>query len=394
MIYFVVFILLLIPVVKYDWMAKTGGEKGWYYFSLIVLILLAGLRYRVGGDTLMYMSVFDECPTLDELKYFDFETAQYNPLWYVFNAFSKSIYNDFFVFQLIHACIVNPIFFSFFKKYCPNYYFSVILMYYVGYYCYFNMEVLRESLAICLLLLGTKCLLEKKWLPYYGLCVAALFMHYSALVMFLFPFLFLFFKKPSWVYQVLMFMAIFVLTAVVNIPMLLLSILSVDEQLMVLAEKYLANERNLMGMLSLVIRYLPLLGMIYLRERYEIRPKVDFTPIVMGVVVIYAFALNLTGLSRLVNYFVPFILIYTVNTVYYIISNIKVKFTLGYTVLAASMALLFFNYYYYYAKDVSDAYPNTKFYTIFYPYNSVFSPKHDEHRERFIENYRNVVIQF
>ena len=219
-------------------------------------------------------------------------------------------------------------------------------------------------------------------------------MHYSALVMFLFPFLFLFFKKPSWVYQVLMFMAIFVLTAVVNIPMLLLSILSVDEQLMVLAEKYLANERNLMGMLSLVIRYLPLLGMIYLRERYEIRLKVDFTPIVMGVVVIYAFALNLTGLSRLVNYFVPFILIYTVNTVYYIISNIKVKFTLGYTVLAASMALLFFNYYYYYAKDVSDAYPNTKFYTIFYPYNSVFSPKHDEHRERFIENYRNVVIQF
>ena len=51
MIYFIVFILLLIPVVKYDWMAKTGGEKGWYYFNLIVLILFAGLRYRVGGDT-------------------------------------------------------------------------------------------------------------------------------------------------------------------------------------------------------------------------------------------------------------------------------------------------------------------------------------------------------
>ena len=53
MIYFVVFILLLIPVVKYDWMAKTGGESKWYYFNLVVLILLAGLRYRVGGDTLM-----------------------------------------------------------------------------------------------------------------------------------------------------------------------------------------------------------------------------------------------------------------------------------------------------------------------------------------------------
>ena len=161
-----------------------------------------------------------------------------------------------------------------------------------------------------------------------------------------------------------------------------------------LAEKYLDSERNLMGMLSLLLQYLPLFGMIFLQERYKIRQKIDFTPIVMGVVVIYAFSMNLTGLNRLVNYFIPFILIYTVNTVYYMISNIKVKFTLGYTALAASLSVLCFNYYYYYAKDVSDAYPNTRFYTIFYPYSSVFSPEQDEHRERFIENYRDVLIQF
>ena len=65
MIYFVVFILLLIPVVKYDWMAKTGGESKWYYLNLVVLILLAALRYRVGGDTLMYMSVYDSFPKWD-----------------------------------------------------------------------------------------------------------------------------------------------------------------------------------------------------------------------------------------------------------------------------------------------------------------------------------------
>ena len=375
-------------------MAKTGGESKWYYLNLVVLILLAGLRYRVGGDTLMYMSVFDECPTLDELKYFNFDTAQYNPLWYIFNAISKSIYDDFFFFQFIHACIVNPIFFSFFKRYCPNYYFSVILLYYVGYFCYFNMEVLRESLCICFLLLGTRFLLEKRWIPYYTMCICALFMHYSALVMFLFPLLSVFFKKPSWTYQLILFIGIFAFTTVVNVPMLLLSALSLDEQLMVLAEKYLDKERNLMGMLSLLLQYLPLLGMIFLRERYNIRLKIDFTPIVMGVVVIYAFSMNLTGLNRLVNYFIPFILIYTTNTTYYVISNIERKLTLGYTALAASFALLCFNYYYYYAKDVSDAYPNTKFYTIFHPYHSVFFPEQDEHRERFIENYRDVVIQF
>ena len=394
MIYFVVFILLLIPVVKYDWMAKTGGEKGWYYFNLIALILLAGLRYRVGGDTLMYMSVFNEYPTLDELKYFDFDDAEYNPLWYIFNAISKSIYDDFFFFQLMHACVVNPIFFFFFKKYCPNYYFSAILLYYAGYFCYFNMEVLRESLCICVLLLITRFLLQKRWIPYYTMCILALFMHYSALVMFLFPLLFVFFKKPSWIYQAVLFVGIFAFVMVVNVPILLLSTLSLDENLMILAEKYLERQRNLMGMLSLVLQYLPVFGMIFLRERYNISKKTDFTPIVMGVVVIYAFSMNLTGVDRLVNYFVPFILVYTTNTVYHVLSNVEFKFTMGYTALTASLLLLGFNYYYYYTKDLSDVYPNTKAYTIFYPYHSVFWPEQDEHRERFTENYRNVAIQF
>ena len=107
MIYFVVFILLLIPVVKYDWLVKTGGEGKWYYFNLVVLIILAGLRYRVGGDTLMYMSVFDSFPKWDELKYFDFETAEYQPLWYVFTAICRTIYDDFAFFQLVHASILG-----------------------------------------------------------------------------------------------------------------------------------------------------------------------------------------------------------------------------------------------------------------------------------------------
>ena len=119
MIYVVVFILLLIPVVKYDLMAKSGGENKWYYLNLIVLILLAGLRYRVGGDTLMYMSVYNEWPAIDELKYFDFETALYNPLWYIYTSLPRSISDEFWVFQMIQAVIVNSVFFWFFKKYSP-----------------------------------------------------------------------------------------------------------------------------------------------------------------------------------------------------------------------------------------------------------------------------------
>ena len=116
MIYILVFILLLIPVVKYDLMAKSGGEGGWFFFNLVVLILLAGLRYRVGGDTLMYMSMYAEWPAIDELKYFDFEDALYNPLWYVYTSIAKSLSDEFWVLQIIQSVIVNCIFFHFFRK--------------------------------------------------------------------------------------------------------------------------------------------------------------------------------------------------------------------------------------------------------------------------------------
>ena len=136
--YFLIFVLLLIPVVKYDWMAKSGGENVWYYFSLMLLILFAGLRYRVGGDTMTYMAMFEEIPSLSEYKNFDFFEAAYQPLWYLLNMLSKSINESFTCFQLIHATILNVSFFHFFRKYCPNYYFSAILLYFLTYFCYFN----------------------------------------------------------------------------------------------------------------------------------------------------------------------------------------------------------------------------------------------------------------
>ena len=148
MIYILVFILLLIPVIRYDLMAKTGGEEKWYYLNLVVLILLAGLRYRVGGDTLMYMSMYDDMPAMDELRYFDFEEALYNPCWYVYVSVFRSMSDDFLLFQFVQAVIVNVVFFRFFKKYSPQYYFSAILLYYIGYYCYFNFIILSILGAI------------------------------------------------------------------------------------------------------------------------------------------------------------------------------------------------------------------------------------------------------
>ena len=395
MIYILVFILLLIPVVKYDLMAKSGGEGGWYFFNLVVLILLAGLRYRVGGDTLMYMSMYAEWPAIDELKYFDFEDALYNPLWYVYTSIAKSLSDEFWVLQIIQSVIVNCIFFHFFRKYSPQYYFSAILLYYVGYYCYFNMEVMREALCICILLLATSWLLEKKWIKYILVSIIATGIHYSAAVMLCFPLLMLLFKQSSWQWQLLVLFSVLALLNVVNVASLIISLLPVDEQLGMLVEKYIDIETSLMGMIAQVLKYLPVFGMIFIRSRYpELYPD-KFAPIVMGVVFAYAMAMGFAGFERLVNYFIPFIIVYLVHTVYYFISKVDFGISqISHMVLFLSLSLLTFNYAYYYMRGISTAQPGTSFYHRFAPYYSVLDPKIDVHRERYIENDREVSLNF
>ena len=374
-------------------MVKPGGEKGWYYFNLVVLILFAGLRYRVGSDTLMYMSMFYEWPKLDELRYFDFATATYNPLWYIFAALARSIYDDFTTLQIMHAVIVNCTFFWFFRKYCPKYYFSAILLYYIGYFCYFNMEVMRESLCICVLLLSTSFLLEKKWLLYFPMCVIGLFIHYSAAIMLVLPFLLLF-KRPSWKWEVVILLGVVVLMRVVNVPMLVLSLFGLNDQLILLIGGYIEEMRNVMGIISELLNFFPIFIFIYLREKHQITEENDFTPLMMGTVVVYALAMNVGIFSRFINYFVPFILVYSVNTVYRTLYWKFRDYQISYLLCLMAFFVLNFNMIRFYTKDMSESYPNTRAYVRYIPYHSVLNPKIDEHRERFVENDREVSIEF
>lgn len=394
MIYLFAFILLLIPVVKYDWMAKTGGEKGWYYLNLIVLILIAGLRYRVGGDTLMYMAMYDEWPALDELKYFDFEESKYNPLWYIYASVAKWFSEEFWVLQMMQSVIVNSIFFWFFKKYSPLYYFSAILVYFLGYYCYFNMEIMREILCISLMLLATSSLLEKKLIRYYLVCFVAVNLHYSALIMFLMPFAIWLFKKPSWILQLSILIVVFVALNILNLPAMIVNALPLDGQLSHLILSYIEIEISAGSMLYQLLLFLPVLGVIFIRTRIPIKDKFDLTPLVMASVFVYTCSIRIAGFSRFINYFVPFIIVYIVNTVYPILCLKFKELQVTYLVLMSTLVIYGFDLRYYYMRDMSDYYPNTTYYTIFYPYNSILDKKINEKRERFIENYREVQLLF
>lgn len=378
-------------------MAKKGGEDFWFYASLVLLILVAGLRYRVGGDTLVYMAEFNMYPKLDELKYFDFETARFNPLWYILNAFCRTVSDDFTFFQLLHALIVNYSFFHFFRKYCPYYYFTAILVWFVGYWCYFSMEILREILCISMLLWAVDWLLEKKLVKYYIVCIIALFMHYSAVIMLFFPLMYVVFKRPNWVLQLIILAGVICFTRLIDLASLIIGTFSLNDQLRIVLENYFeVDSKNLTGILFEIVKYLPVLGLIWLRERNGSDDEFDFVPIVSCMVVFTGFSTYVGVASRFLNYFAPFFVVVFVNTVYWLFS-IAEGWKNRHVSAVVTVLVLFvvsFEYIFYYVKDQSDIYPDTRRYSIFVPYHTVFNPVVEEKRESYVENLRDFAIFF
>lgn len=396
MIYIILLIFLSIPVVKYDLLAKKGGENLWFYSSLLLLILVAGLRYRVGGDTIVYMVEFTAYPKLDELRYFDFETARFNPLWYILNAACRSVSDSFTFFQFVHAIILNGTFFWFFRKYCPRFYFSAILVWFVGYWCYLSMEILREALSICMLMWATDWLLNKKYVRYYLICLLALAMHYSAVIMFFLPLAIWGFRRPNWKLQLMLLGVIVVVLIILDLPAMILGHFAFNEVLELSMDTYLEGKRNFNGIMIETIGYLPVLGTIWLRERNGIDDdEFDFTALVSCMFIFTGFSYYIGTAERFLYYLVPFFVVYFVNTLYALeYENCWRYKNISALVTVAVVFLLSFKYFQYYFRDRSDVYPNTRSYAIFVPYHTVFNPVVDSKREAYVENLRDFAIIF
>ncbi|MBL4677493.1 MAG: EpsG family protein [Mucilaginibacter sp.] len=293
MIYLLTLIMLAFFAFKYDFLKTHDGkpgliEKGSYNVALISLIAIAGLRYKVGGDTFTYMESFEDIPFIWDFKNFDFSTATFDPLWFVFSSISKSIINDFVFFQILHAIFINVIIFKFFKKF-TSFKFTAVLIYYLFLYEYFNMEIMRESLAICMLLLSYSFLETKKWYKYYLYALIGFLFHSSAIAMLILP---------------LLYNRKFKLVPVLILSALLLIILLLPEEFKTIMSLALFNDRlstrfflysevslNQNGVLLLAVVYILVPGLlILLSERYLIgKPvfrKMYFAYFCMAIIIL------------------------------------------------------------------------------------------------------------
>lgn len=187
MIYLIPILLTLIGVVVYDYKQVASFRGVWVGVSWLSLVLIAGLRYQVGGDTLTYMSDFQYIIVpLQDLTWDLIVENYYNVLWVVFNSACKSIWDDFTMVQLVHAVVVNSAVVYFFARHTKHI-FTALFFYTVCFFLFYNTEIMRASLAMAVFLFGFSTLEKKQWLRYLLVMVIAYGFHSEALVMLLFP---------------------------------------------------------------------------------------------------------------------------------------------------------------------------------------------------------------
>lgn len=376
LLYSLIFIFLFFFCYYYDVLRKTDKKVFFYWSVCVALILLAGLRYRVGGDTLSY---FDDYPTFPEFKEFpstNFKDLPYGFLFYTITAIAKLVSPDFFIFQLIQASIVNIAIFFFIKKYTP-YYFTAVLLYYLLMYFYFNMEIMRESMSVCISLFAMLFLLKRYYLKYYFLAIVAYYMHNSAIFLFVFPLIYYMLQK-NWIVFVSIFIGIsLVFFYLLQNPSILLSILPLKVVLKIWGYTSLGPMSTGGAILNYIhILALYLLYVVCKKHSY----RMDLMPFLKFNMLIYALTPFITGVYRLTNYFVVYEIIVLVNIFYLLLSHWRTKQYSCLRILTVAFILIVLKVQHA-TIDSSEYAAGTHFYNRYIPYESVFSERKHPMRE-------------
>ena len=197
MIYLTILVLLMFLSFRYDICGKKDNKEQWYLIVLCIFILLAGLRWRVGGDTIHYLyDFYYEYPSLVDFSFKEYYIGR-DPFYVLLNSFVKSIGGRFYMVQLIQAAFVNILILKYFKKH-SQYVFTCCMFYFLLSYVSFSMEIMRASFSIVICLYAFDYFIEKKWIKGYALLFIAVMFHTQTLGVLLFPaFLFLRLNKKG-----------------------------------------------------------------------------------------------------------------------------------------------------------------------------------------------------
>lgn len=148
-----------------------------YYITIIVLILLAGLRFQSGLDYSAYINIFKNANSIFNIFKISKIEPGFNFLAWLNNFIFKTPFTLFFFIALVSIIIKT----NFIKKYTP-YIFIAFFYYYSFIFHNSEMGQISNSLAIAILLLSIKYIRKRNFKKFLLIVLIATSIHYSAIV--------------------------------------------------------------------------------------------------------------------------------------------------------------------------------------------------------------------
>lgn len=384
MIYFIVLFLLLILTVRYDINGKTEYRDQWYNAILIILILIAGLRFRLGEDTINYIYYFyHDFPNLYDLDIDTLLSSDQPPLWILLNSIVKTFGGKFFVVQLIQATILNTLMLKYFKKH-SSYPFACVTFYFLWRFQLFNMVVMKAALALSIILFANDFFLEKKYIKGFLLILIATGFHQASIVLAIIPFLFfLRFNIIGIVFLVFAFVVGAYLQSKLGDVFALFEMADgMSDKLDEYADsdKYMGQIHNLKYMLFILAPLIiyPLLSLIYLKLNHRDSQLLKFEPFVMLGLIFQMMQFSIDLMYRYVYVFMPYYILFIIQFIFeYSKDSFMLKKSLALVrSLTIVVPLLVSAYVVWPMTHVS-----------FYPYSSVIEKSIVEDREKYYSGF-------
>lgn len=378
MIYIVLFIVLLYGCIYFNDKNKVDKGNKYLYFEYILIVLVMGLRYKVGGDSLNYFYAFDSWPTLSEIGNFDFSTSKYNWGWIFFAAICKAIYDDFVVLQLIQAAIVNAAFFYFFKKNIDKY-FMAIFLYGVMFMFTFNTELMRAAMAVSVFLFGFEIFKKKQWVKFYILCMIAFSFHSEAIVMFLLPICYPLSKlKINFRNLILLLLISLTTVSAFNLIPQLANFISISNQMSMMFAIYSQEtiDSNMNGYIVQIFFIMPWFFFLWLSRKEQ-------NVFWRGFIILYIFFAfqqlrYMVFMERACDMLYPLVIVAIVDSIKRVRTSRNAIHKMGMVVSIIIVIGLRIN-----------SFTNNKHWKLFYPYSSVIFPEENPEREILLFEFQN-----
>ena len=404
MIYLVIFAYLLVLGFLYDVCGYRKHKTFHFVLALIVLILVSGLRYRLGSDTAVYMSYYKTyCHDIFHLKLSDFNDLTYGfePFWVLFNSICKTLSEDFYLVQLIVSTIHIGVWGYFTKKVCPSLCFLMLVFFFLFEWLRMDSEIMREAVAMAFFLLAVLSWNNKKYFRIAIYVFIAFLFHKFSLIVFVLLFCYYLLLSK---YNIAGILAVFLLIGIGFVYEnwiydVIAKIAGIDSSYIERIVYYGDSEefgtahwswKGILVIFLSITFFLFVLnvtrGIYY--EYSNLSPRIFESIIIVGCMVL-SIKVSFPIAFRFYDYCQTFT---SLLSILYLMKLKNYKSILRWNMLVF-LVFMFFpirHFYSNYLKSTFAHNPRVKKSIQYYPYNSIFNEEKDHERERGIFNYKRL----